>query len=333
MNSQANNLGDSGIGLTDVPLWFLNAVGDPGRELAPIITALLILSVAVVVVIAVMISIPLVRAALGRSAGAGAGTPRSEAPALRWIYVGLLLTTATLSIFVFWTATTLAAIEAPASEPALTVEVVGHQFWWELRYRDSEDTEEVVTANEIHIPAGEPVLVRLRSDDVIHSFWVPALGGKTDMIPGQVNETWLEASKPGTYLGQCAEYCGLQHAHMAFRVVAEPRNEFRSWLSRESRPAAGPTSPLERSGAKLFSKNCGECHTVRGQTTSSEPGPDLTHLMSRDTIAAGMLPNTPGHLAGWITNPRTLKPGTTMPAKTLTSDELAALLAYVVSLE
>ena len=158
-----------------------------------------------------------------------------------------------------------------------------------------------------------PVELRLTSADVIHSFWVPALAGKTDLIPGQENTAWLRADAPGVYRGQCDEYCGLQHAHMAFRVVAVPPDEFEAWWDHMLEPAQQPETREAREGMDLFRLNCSACHAVRGMLAGGEMGPDLSHLMQRETIASGMLPNTPGHLSGWIANPDVLKPGTPMP--------------------
>ncbi|MCI0575618.1 MAG: cytochrome c oxidase subunit II [Chloroflexi bacterium] len=219
---------------------------------------------------------------------------------------------------------------APAEAPgALTIEVAGHQWWWEIRYPD----EQITTANEIHIPAGRPVRLQLHSLDVIHSFWVPELHGKLDMIPGQTNILWLQAGEPGEYRGVCAEFCGLQHAKMAFLVVAEPAEAFAAWAERERQPAAGPADALAEQGQQLFLEMaCADCHTVRGTAAAGTLGPDLTHLMSRHTLAAATLANTRGNLAGWIVDPQHAKPGNLMPQTDLSGEQLLALLAYLESL-
>ena len=223
---------------------------------------------------------------------------------------------------------TLAVGDEAEAEPALTVEVVGNQFWWEVRYGD------VVTANELHIPVGEPVEVLLTTDDVIHSFWVPQLGGKVDMIPGRDNRTRLLADEPGVYLGECAEFCGIQHARMQLVVVAEPREDFDVWLEGEAEQAAEPTSALAARGREVFlDTSCAACHTIRGVAETGELGPDLTHLASRLTLAAGTLENTKGHLGGWILDPQGLKPGVRMPPTDLDGEQLQALLAYLETLE
>ena len=217
-----------------------------------------------------------------------------------------------------------------ATHDPLTVEVTGHQWWWEVDYDDSTPSQRVTTANEIHIPVGQPVLFKLTSRDVIHSFWIPNLHGKTDLIPGYVTRTWIQADVPGTFRGQCAEFCGVQHAHMALVVVAEPPEKFQAWLAQQRQPAAAPAEPLAQRGHDVFVTGpCVLCHAIRGTIAMSRAGPDLTHLATRGTLAAGTISNTPGHLAGWILDPQSAKPGALMPATSLGSDDLQALLAYL----
>lgn len=212
----------------------------------------------------------------------------------------------------------------------LAIEIIGHQFWWEVHYPDAG----VVTANEIHIPVGESVRLHLTSADVIHSFWVPRLHGKIDLTPGHETQITLEADQVGTYRGQCAEYCGLAHAQMAIQVIAEEPGDFNDWLSQQARPAAEPSGEHPRDGQAIFLGGaCAECHTVRGHGATGQIGPDLTHLASRETIGAGVLPNTTGHLGGWIMNPQELKPGNRMPAANLDGEQLQALLDYLEGLE
>jgi cytochrome c oxidase subunit 2 len=219
---------------------------------------------------------------------------------------------------------------ASASDTGLTIQVVGRQWFWDVTY----PKQGVRTANELHIPVGVPVNVEVSSGDVVHSFWVPELNRKIDMIPGQTNRVTLEADRPGTFRGQCAEFCGLQHAHMAFYVVAQPKDDFDVWLARESRPAAAPATPeLERGQQVLLGSACVYCHTIDGTNASGKIGPDLTHLASRRSIAAGLLPNSRGYLAGWILDPQHLKPGNKMPGTDLSGAELQALLAYLESLK
>ncbi len=224
------------------------------------------------------------------------------------------------------------ALGAPSSPSAFSIEVIGHDWWWEVHYPDAG----VTTANEIHIPVGKSVQVTLTSADVIHSFWVPELQRKTDMIPGITNTTWLEADKAGTYRGQCSEYCGTGHAHMAFEVIAEPQSKFDAWLADQKTTAAIPsgTEPEILRGEQVFlGSACVYCHTIKGTNASGKIGPDLTHLMSRDTLAAGTLSNTPGNLLGWIENPEVIKPGNKMPPTSLNGPDLQALLAYLKTLK
>jgi cytochrome c oxidase subunit 2 len=230
----------------------------------------------------------------------------------------------------FWTYGTLAAIDPRARPVDLVVDVVGKQWWWEIRYRDTVPGRTFTTANELHVPVGKRVELRLTSTDVIHSFWVPELQGKTDLIPGRENVTWLEASRPGEYGGQCAEYCGLQHATMGLLVVAQSEAEFERWAAGQRAGAKADT--VNAQGRQAFLRACGYCHTVRGTPAGGRMGPDLTHVASRRTLAAGLLPNTPGHLGGWIANPQALKPGTRMPRLPLSRDEFRLIHLYLQTL-
>ncbi|HMQ50576.1 MAG TPA: cytochrome c oxidase subunit II [Anaerolineae bacterium] len=246
------------------------------------------------------------------------------------VFGGLLLPAVVLGIVYVSAIWTMRALAAPAEADEIVIEIVGHQYWWEIHYPDFE----VTTANEIHLPAGQPVRLRVTSADVIHSFWVPELHGKIDLIPGQVNGFWLQADEPGIYLGLCAEFCGVQHAKMLLRVVAEPPERFAAWLEHQAEPAAAVTgSELEEGQQVFFNSGCMNCHTVRGTNASGTEGPDLTHLASRLTLAAGVLENNRGNLGGWVVNPQHLKPGNHMPPSALTGLELQALLTYLESLE
>jgi cytochrome c oxidase subunit 2 len=232
------------------------------------------------------------------------------------------------------TMTTLAAIRVPGKEKKLTIEIIGHQWWWEVRYRSDDPSRDFTTANEIRIPAGRPVKFKLKSADVIHSFWVPSLSGKTDLIPGRTNEIWLEASRPGEFRGQCAEFCGVQHALMALRVVALAHEDFESWWAEQLAPppVEADQSDTERRGQQLFVARCGICHMVRGTLAGGKIGPDLSKLMSRDTLAANTIPNTRAGLAAWISAPQQIKPGNRMPNPELSSVELDAIRAYLLTL-
>jgi cytochrome c oxidase subunit II len=217
---------------------------------------------------------------------------------------------------------------------ALTVRVTGFQWWWEVTYPDAVPGRSVVTANEIHIPVGQPVRIELVANDVIHSLWIPSLAGKRDMIPGRDTSLTFTAEREGVYRGQCAEFCGMQHAHMAILVVAEAPDAFARWKDAQLAAAATPADEEARAGLALFTRSgCASCHTVRGTPAAGAVGPDLTHVASRQTIAAGLLPVTRGSLAAWIADPQTLKPGNTMPMTPLAPEELRAVSAYVAGLK
>lgn len=243
---------------------------------------------------------------------------------------GIVMPVVVLSGVLALTVNTLLALSAPAQSDENVVEVIGHQFWWEVRYPQHT----VLTANEIHIPVGTPVRVHLSSVDVIHSFWVPELHGKLDMIPGQTNSFWFQADRPGEYKGLCAEFCGAQHAKMLFLVVAQPQEEFEAWLQHQQQPAILPSEPQAQRGLEVFlSAGCIECHAVRGTDATGNLGPDLTHVASRRTLGAGSLPNNPGNLAGWIADPQHIKPGNLMPDSPVTGEDLQSLLAYMQTLQ
>jgi cytochrome c oxidase subunit 2 len=223
------------------------------------------------------------------------------------------------------------SVEAPAD--AVTIRVTGKRWWWEVRYPRPGGGEAIVSANEIHIPAGRTVKLLLDTDDVIHSFWVPPLAGKIDMIPGRVNHLVLRADRAGVYRGQCAEYCGAQHALMAFYVIAHDGDAYERWVAREARTAEA-NQPQAQRGRELFvSTGCASCHAVRGTQAQGRLGPDLTHLASRGTIAAGMFENNRAILTGWISNSQGMKPGNLMPPVKMPPEDLHALVAYLETLE
>jgi cytochrome c oxidase subunit 2 len=223
---------------------------------------------------------------------------------------------------------------AAASESALTVKVTGYQWWWKVQYDNQTAGYIVTTANEIHIPVGRPVLFKLTSNDVIHSFWVPNLHGKTDLIPGHETTTWIRADRAGVFRGQCAEFCGHQHAHMALTVVVESSEQFKTWYDAQLKPAAEPSTPEHTRGRQVFmSSPCVMCHRIGGTDAGGAVGPDLTHLASRTTIAAGTLDNTRDHLAGWVSDSQQIKPGNRMPPNILEPEDLQALLDYLQSLK
>jgi cytochrome c oxidase subunit 2 len=272
------------------------------------------------------------------------GRPRSERIGVRWMVGGgivlpvvvlgpvLVLTMQTLGA-VALPSRTVAGVDEPPEPDELVIEVIGRQYWWEVRYRDARPQREFETANELRIPVGRRVVVRLASKDVIHSFWVPGLQGKMDLVPGRTNAMAITAARAGVWRGQCAEFCGVQHAKMAFTVVAEPPERWEAWAARQrgDAPAPSDSAALADQGAFLAS-GCALCHTVRGTRARGDLGPDLTHIASRLTLAAGTLPNSAGHLYGWVADPQGIKPGSHMPAVPLDAPALHAIVRYLRTL-
>ncbi|HYC48637.1 MAG TPA: cytochrome c oxidase subunit II [Burkholderiales bacterium] len=243
-------------------------------------------------------------------------------------FPGIVLT----ALFVY--SLTLARDVVPAGAADLRVEVIGHQWWWRVRYLDASGGVDFVTANELRLPAGRSVELILSSADVIHSFWVPALAGKLDMIPGSVKRLRVDAARTGLFRGQCAEYCGGPHALMALYVVALDEDEFERWRAAQRRSAREPQSDRERRGRTLFLEHCAACHAVRGTPAEGVLGPDLTHVASRHSLAAGALPNGAEAIARWIRDSQRVKPGNLMPSLDIFTDEdLSALAAYVAALD
>lgn len=234
-----------------------------------------------------------------------------------------------LTIVAVPTIRTAFQVAAPPAPPALRVKVVANQWWWAFEYPE----QGFVTANELHIPVNKPVQLTLESNDVIHSFWVPKLGGKTDLIPGRTNTMWLLAEEPDTYYGQCAELCGSSHAKMRFRVVAQTPQDFEAWVASRKRPVGvAQLSGKAKEGWDLFNqKGCIACHTIDGTTAQGKVGPNLTGVGGRGTIAAGVLENTEANLAAWLRNPQAIKPSTKMPNLNLNEGEIASLVAFLRS--
>lgn len=305
------------------PSSILDPAGPAARRIESLWWPMLWISVAVFAVVAAMLLVAIMR-------GRDGGGELDRSP-VRWgepfvaiagVFVPALILT---GVFLF-SLREMNVLASGGDDPVLTIEVEAHNWWWEARYPNG-----AVTANEIHIPAGERVRVRLTSADVIHSFWVPRLQAKIDMNPGTTNELWLEADAPGRYRGQCAEFCGLQHSHMVFYVVADEPDEFDAWAANEARPARPPASPA---GEEVFmSSSCVGCHAIRGTEATAELGPDLTHLAGRDTVGAGVAANTRHNLERLVADPQALKPGISMPPTTLGDDDLDALLDYLEGLE
>jgi cytochrome c oxidase subunit II len=261
-------------------------------------------------------------------------TTEENRPKRRVVAIAIALTCATLTVMLWLSVATSRALGSLSAKNAVPIEVVGHQWWWEFRYPASVAGTQFTTAYELHVPVGRPIEVKLSSPDVIHSFWVPSLHGKRDVIPGKDASLVLRADQPGRYQGQCAEFCGLQHANMRFVVVAESEEDFKAWLAHSLAPAPTPSDPVALEGQQVFMKSrCIMCHAIGGTEAFASVGPNLTHLASRREIAMGTLPNTPGHLAGWIVGPEEQKPGTAMPGTPLASADLTALLTYLGSLK
>ena len=248
--------------------------------------------------------------------------------------IGAATAVTVVLLFVLLTGS-VATGRATASLPGepLNLKLTGKQWWWQVEYVDPVPSQSITTANEIHIPVGRPVKIQLESTDVIHSFWVPNLHGKKDLIPGYSNVIWIEADRPGVYRGQCAEFCGFQHAHMALLVIADPPERFRAWADAQRQSSTPPRTPQQALGKYLVERlPCANCHTVRGTQASGRLGPDLTHLASRRTLAAGTMPNNRGHLSGWLLDPQSIKPGSLMPPTAMSSESLQAVLAYLEAL-
>ncbi|MSP12789.1 MAG: cytochrome c oxidase subunit II [Chloroflexi bacterium] len=241
-------------------------------------------------------------------------------------------TTAPALVLVVVFVLTWQTLQATAAPPldSMPVLVTGNQFWWKFDYLD----QQVSTANELHLPVGRPVRLLLETKDVIHSFWVPQLGGKMDLIAGHQNVLWLQADKAGEYHGQCAELCGASHANMRTKVIAESQVNFDAWIQSQKTPSTTPTNPALVKGRDLFLGNaCIGCHMIRGTTAAGAVGPDLTHVASRSTIAAGLLENTSANMARWIDNPPAIKPGVLMPKLNLSQDDITSIVAYLQSLK
>jgi cytochrome c oxidase subunit II len=256
--------------------------------------------------------------------------PEPDGRSLRWAVVaGALVPAVILVGLTVATIVTGTRISLAAQDPDLTIDVIGHQFWWEVRYPDAG----VVTANEIHVPAGQATRLRMVSNDVIHSLWVPRLHGKLDLTPGRVSDLVLRPAEPGVYRGFCAEFCGAQHALMGLRIVAQPPAGFQAWLDEQARPALAPDDPVRARGLAVFAAyDCHHCHRIRGSGLPARAhltGPDLTHLPSRATLGAVTIENTLENLARWIADPHRIKPGVLMPATRLEPEELDALVRYL----
>jgi len=309
------------------PLNYLTGSGPLAHPVVALTWGLLIISIVVVVLVTGLV----IAGVLARRMKTGQVAQVAIKPhgdGLRWLWVGMGLTSITLIVSLVWTVAVIAQINTPASPSPITIRVIGLQWWWRAVYQPHDPGQSFETANELHIPVGIPVRIELIGGDVIHSFWIPQLNGKTDTIPGRTNVMWLQADKPGVYAGQCTEYCGLQHAKMSAVVIAESPAAYAAWQVHQRALAAADASQ----GRAVFSQACAKCHAVRGTDAKGPDGPDLTHLMTRASLAAGAVPNTLGALEGWIANPQGVKPGAQMPATHLTGPQLQAVAQYVETL-
>jgi cytochrome c oxidase subunit 2 len=304
----------------------LDAHGAPAISIEQLIIGI----VAVCTVIWIMVMIVLGWALLRHARVDGANAQRQMTTAVSASVGATVIIIAALTIASFYTTRSIGSPE----NALLTITVKGEQWWWHVVYLDADPTLSFQTANEIHIPVARDVRLQLESADVIHSFWVPSLAGKQDLVPGRSSSLLIRAERPGVYRGQCAEFCGLQHSHMAVMVIADEPAEYERWAALQRSGGAVPSNPEAAAGRAAFlAKACAACHTIRGTPANGTTGPDLTHVGSRRTIAAGLLETTRGSLAAWIADPQTLKPGNNMPLVPLTSAELRDISAYMDSLK
>ena len=260
--------------------------------------------------------------------------PKGDRRAAWAVGSAITITVLTLFAVLFMSVITGKKVEGMSSGNPVTIQITGHQWWWEVTYPNPQADQILTTANEIHIPVGKPVVILTSSADVIHSFWAPSVHGKRDLIPGYSSAFWIQVDQAGTYPGRCAEFCGLQHAHMGFSIIAEDEATFEAWEQQQLKPATDPAGAEEAQGRDVFlTHSCIMCHTIRGTDAGSRMGPDLTHLASRKMIAAETLPNTTGALAGWIVDPQRIKPGNKMAPNPLAPDDLNALVTYLRTLQ
>lgn len=304
----------------------LDPASDSSREITDLWWFMLI---AATVVVAVVTALALL-AVLRRQGRLGDRVARRLSGMRTVALGGVVFPLIVLAVLFAWTLETLVETAPGSEDPELTIEVTGRQWFWDVRYPGAE---EAITANEIHVPVGVPVEIEVRTEDVLHSFWVPRLNRKIDLVPGEVNRITFTASERGVYRGQCAEYCGTQHGNMAFLVIADDHERFDSWLASISQPAIEPTNPDRRRGQEVFlDQGCGDCHTIRGTPAAGEAGPDLTHLAARRMLAGATIPNTRGDLGGWILDPQGIKPGNKMPGFDIGGEDLQHLLDYLEGL-
>lgn len=318
-------------------LSYMAAFGPKHYSVLSLLYALIAISLAVVAIIGILVLVgSVLRQARPRTGQVGDIPVERAGRGLPLIYIGTTLTFVVLLAVAIWDFVVLADVAGPPQKPAFTISVTGHQWWWEFRYQDGEVSRNFTTANEIHLPVNQPVRLELTTADVIHSFWVPALSGKTDTIPGQQNRTWIQADHPGFYRGQCTEYCGQQHAHMGLLAIAEPQHQFQAWWDRQLQPPAlgkneGEVQAAAR-GQQVFMRRCAVCHTVLGTQAQGRVGPNLSHVMERHGVGAETLPNNMGYLSAWLSDPQRIKPGNLMPTLDISPPELTELRSFLQTL-
>jgi cytochrome c oxidase subunit II len=300
-----------------------NPASPQGKAIADLFFGVLVICAVILAIVTGLIAYSLVRSRVRP----GASEPRQVFGSRR---LEIVWTVGPFLVLMWIFALTVRAMRAsdpPEAGPPDLV-VTGHQWWWEVRYAKPAFT----TANEIHLPVGQRLSVQLEAADVIHDFWAPRLARKMDMIPGVTNHIWLQADKPGTYLGACAEYCGAEHAWMRFLVIAQPQTEFDAWANHQAQAATLPSGPEGRGGQLFLQMTCANCHGIQGVTAITNVAPDLTHLASRRTLGAGVLQNTPADLARWLKNPQAIKPSCRMPNLNLTTGQVNDLVSFFESL-
>jgi cytochrome c oxidase subunit 2 len=316
-----------------------NSLGGEGADGRRFITLfaifLAVCALAYLLVIGFLLGAMFRRRRLGEELTADTAAHESSPPAMHSLLIGWIGFVAVgLAVLTVASFLTDRGMAQTAARPALQVEVTAHQWWWDVRYIGSEPFQELHTANELHLPVGVPVHVTLKSNDVIHSLWIPNLAGKQDLIPGRLTDLTLLPRRTGLYRAQCAEFCGVQHAHMALDVTVEDKASFARWWNAGLQPAQPPRTPLAAAGyAYVTTRQCAMCHTVGGTPATGKVAPDLTHLASRRSIAAGTLPMSRGNLYGWVADPQSQKPGTHMPVLRLQPGELHAVVAYLEGLK
>ncbi|MGH7711104.1 MAG: cytochrome c oxidase subunit II [Gemmatimonadaceae bacterium] len=305
------------------PASTLNARGPAAERIADLWWLMTALAALVFVAVIVFLA-----ATLRKRDAVGAQQPRHK----QWLWSAIGAAVVILTIVFIGSERTMAVVHNAAHADDLLIRVKAWQWWWEVTYELPGTADTLVTANEIHIPIGRRVRLQLTTGDVIHSLWVPNLQGKVDLVPGRAHLLWVQADRPGVSHAPCAEYCGVQHAHMTLLVVAHTQAEFDAWQVRERLPASTAMDSLRVAGAAVFGRACAYCHMVRGTSSLGKLGPDLTHFGSRRTLASATLENSPQHLAAWLADPQRVKPGTRMPTVPLSAPELAAVVAYVAGL-